>query len=315
MNRSVPPRYRTFLYIVLFPTVIGAFSPDSIFEPLMRNFDFLPDYYLRFNISAFALHRDEFLKRQYLAESRSDLEFRFFSFKDIVSSVWDVDFRFGLGEIPDNVVFTVLNVRFGIDPKIEVKLPRVLLSTGLSHFCCHEVDRKYFPLIYNNLLHIEAFSYNYRINEYFKTINNNSDFVHRNRIAWKVKAGYYLKEFFGLVGTNKLNGNSPFVSEWSSNVRYAFYKRKSWLFSATGETAFGLFDTNDGYHVKNDTRIYWKESFGIEAFFTRGTRGVNFYLNYHLDDLPASPNDPDFTMGNSRLSKHGLAEIGVLFFN
>lgn len=306
---------RLLSWIILIPSMSYALTLDSLFEPVFKKFSFLPDYYLRFNVSFFALHQDAFFKRQYLAEPYSDIEFKLISYKDIVSSVWDVDFLFGLGEVPGNVVFTVLNVRFGIDPKIEVKIRDINISTGLRHYCYHEVDRSYFSLIYNNLLHLEAASINYRSNEHFKILNSDSTLVFKNRFAWKVQAGFYLKRFFNIVTEEKLNGNSPLNNEFSGNARYAFYKRKSWIIAANAETVLGSFDNSYGYKVRSDSKCYWKQAFGVESFFTRGSRGGKFYLIYHLDDLPVSPNDPDFTMGNSRLSKKGLLEFGVMFFN
>jgi hypothetical protein len=73
-----------------------AFSIDSIFEPIITRFDLLPDYYLDFDLSTFALHRDSFYKRQYLAEPHPELEFCLVSYKDLIASVWKVDFLFGL---------------------------------------------------------------------------------------------------------------------------------------------------------------------------------------------------------------------------
>ena len=109
--------------ILLSLTCISSASMiDSIFEPLMKPFHFLPEYHIAFDISTFALHKDAFFKRQYLAEPHPQLEFCFISWKDLLASVWDVDFQFGLGEVPGNNVFTVLNVTFGIDPTIQLRL-------------------------------------------------------------------------------------------------------------------------------------------------------------------------------------------------
>ena len=241
--------------IFVFPSLLFAFSIDSLFEPFFKSFDFLPDYYLRFKLSTFAFHQDAFFKRQYLAEPHTDLEFKLVSYKNIVSSVWNVDFQFGLGEIPGNTVFTVLNVAFGIDPKIEFRLSPFLLSTGIVHHCYHEIDESYFPLIYNNRIHLEAASHNIRLNDYFHVLTKDSLFQFKNRFSWKAEAGYYLKEFFGLVGPGKLNGNSPLVTELYSTSRYAFYRRRSWIFSFRGETTLGLFDTKDGYYGPKGTIV------------------------------------------------------------
>jgi hypothetical protein len=303
------------LWLLTLAGFAGAVPGVSIFEPVFRQFTFLPDYYLRFDVSTFALHRDEFFKRQYLAEPHPDLEFKLVSFRNIVSSVWDVDFLFGLGEVPGNNVFTVLNVAFGIDPKIELNLPNLRLSGGLAHHCYHEVDKSYFPLVHNNRLHLEAFSPNYRANEFFRTVLDDTLMRQESRIAWQAGAGYYLKKFFGLVEPGKLNGNSPLIAEVTGSGRYAFARRRSWIFSLYGETTLGVFDLNEGYHSHAGGSMYWKQATGLESYFSRGKRGACFYVTYHLDDLPVPPEAPEFTLGNSRFSKNGLAQIGIRFFN
>ncbi|MBN1308788.1 MAG: hypothetical protein JXA18_12770 [Chitinispirillaceae bacterium] len=306
---------RTVYPLLLFPALPSAFPSDSVFEPLFRSFDLFPDYYLRFDLSTFALHRDAFFKRQYLAESRPDLEFKLISYRDLLSSIWDVDFLFGLGEVPGNNVFTVLNVAFGIDPRFELKLPRLFVDVGLTHRCFHEIDRKDFPLVWLNRIHGGASSVNFRLNDYFRTLVEDTLFRFENRFSWKAEAGYYLKEFFGLADPGKLNGNNPSVIDLSSAGRYAFYRRRSWIFSLRGETTVGWFAAGEGYRVKNRCGLSWKQSFGIEAYFSRGNRGSCFYLLYHLDDVPVPPDAPEFTLGNSRFSKNRLAQLGVTFFN
>ncbi|MBN1756877.1 MAG: hypothetical protein JW863_01080 [Chitinispirillaceae bacterium] len=301
--------------VISFFSPLRAFSPDSLFEPVFSTFEFLPDYYLRFELSTFALHRDAFFKRQYLAEPHPDLEFRLLSFRDIVSSVWNVDFLFGLGEVPGNNVFTVLNVAFGIDPKFEIALPSMLVTTGLAHHCYHEIDKSYFPLVHNNWLHAGVSSTNVRLNDFFHDLHEDSLLHFGNRFCWLADIGWYLKEFFGLVGPDKLNGNSPLVADVRSTARYAFTRRRSWIFTLRGETTAGVFSRDEGYRVKAGGSLYWRQGAGIEAHFMRGNRGGCFYCMYYRDDLPVPPDAPEFTLGNSRFSKNGLAQIGIIFFN
>jgi hypothetical protein len=217
--------------------------------------------------------------------------------------------------VPGNNVFTVLNVAFGIDPTVEIRLPGVLLSSGLAHHCYHEIDRSDFPLVHNNRFHLGASSHNRRLNDYFHDLHTDSSFGFSRRFSWQVDAGYYLRDFFNLVSPDKLNGNSPLVTEVLSSVRYAFHRRRSWIFTFRGASALGYFNRTGGYHVKSNGILYWKQSFGTEAFFIRGARGGCLYLSYHIDDLPVPLESPSFTLGNSRFSKNGLLEIGIVFFN
>ncbi len=306
-----------FLSLIAFAPAspISAFSIDSVFEPLFRSIYFFPDYYLRFNLSTFALHSNSFFKRQYLAEPAFDQEFKIATYKEKHSFILNTDVLVGLGEVPGNNVFTVLNLAFGIGPAFEFKTGELLVTTGLAHRCIHGVDRSEFPIVYYNRIHLSVSSKNDRLNDYFRAVIGDSALRLVNRLSWNAGTGYYLKKFFGLVSPEKLNGYSPAVIDFSSSCRYSFYRRRSWLLSVTGMVTLGFFDSSGGYRVKSGSSLFWKQSLGIEAFFLRGGRGSCFYLNYHLDDLPVPPDQPPFTLGISRFSKNGLLQIGAVFFN
>jgi hypothetical protein len=292
-----------------------SFSIDSLFEPLIRPFDILPDYYTRFDLSTFALQHNAFFKRQYLAEPHPELEFCFLSYKNLIASVWSADYQFGLGQVPGDNVFTVLNVAFGINPMIELRLRDLRITGGLSHHCYHEIDRSDFPIVYNNKLFCFASSNNSRVNDFFHTLTADNSFSCKNRFAWNAEAGYFLRDFFGLASPDKLNGNNPLLWEAATTCRWAFHHRRSWILAARGESTIGTFSTMGGYHVSNAGNWYWKQAIGGEAYFIRGSRGACLYVLYRLDDLPVEPNAPAFTLGNSRFSKNGLAQIGITFFN
>ena len=302
------------LIILLFSSVIHARSLDSLFEPLLKNIQLLPEYYLRFDISTFALHRDSFYKRQYLAEPHPYLEFCLLSYKNLVASVWKVDFQFGLGNVPDDNVFTVLSVDFGIIPSIEVRLREIDITCGLAHRCFHGIDRSEYPVAYHNKLYVSAASKNHRLNNFWQRLIEDSVTQWTSRLAWDFGAGYFLKEFFS-VDQSVLNGHNPVIWEVASGIRYAFYRRRSWIVTARTDWSAGEFSRVGGFHVSGDGNICWKLSFGLETFFTRGKKGVSLYCIYHLDDLPASPNEPSFSLGHARFSRNGLAQIGLVFFN
>jgi hypothetical protein len=315
MKKHQDPFRRIIIAIALCVTASQAFTLDSIFEPIMRPFQFLPDYYLRFDMPFFALKRDNFFKRQYLSEPHPQLEFCFISYKNVVASVWQVDFLFNLGHAPGDRVFTVLNVAFGINPLIEVRRPKVTLAGGLAHRCIHNVDLDEFTVPYWNKLFASAGSPNYRLNTFYKTLAADSNFSQYNRVGWFFSSGYFVKEFFGIIDPLNITANDPSVWDVSSVVRYAFYRRTSWMFTMRGETTAGVFRPEEGYHVGTGGKIFWKQAIGIEAFFTRGSHGACLFGLFHLDDLPAAENRPAFSVGHSRFSKSGLLEIGMTFFN
>jgi len=103
--------------------------------------------------------------------------------------------------------------------------------------------------------------------------------------------------------------------EVASAVRYAFARRRSWIFTTNAETTIGIFDTSGGFKANYGGTLCFKRTLGLEAFFSRGKRGASFYIEYHLDILPTAPDQSEFTLGHSRFSKDGLAQIGIRFFD
>jgi hypothetical protein len=309
------PVCRVLAVLLTFGSLSFASSPDSLPAPPRPSLVLFPEYYMRFDLSTFALQSDAFYRRQYLAEEHPDMEFYFLSYKNLIAWVWDVDVVVGLGEVPGNNVFTVLNISWTYDPTLEVRLHDVWLTGGLTHHCLHDVDRKDFPVAYWNRVHLDASSPNVRTNTYWHTLAADGNFSQRNRVAWQVTGGYYLKQFFGLVDPYKIDGYNSFVWEAIGMCRYAFFKRWGWIFGLRGETMAGNFSRDEGFRVSSGTDWYWRETAGLEVSYVGGRRGACLYVLYNLDDMPADPNDPSFTLGHSRFSKNGLLQIGVTLFN
>jgi len=55
-----------------------AKSLDSLYDSFINNFEFLPEYYLKSDLSAFAFQKNAFFREQYLAESNTGLESCFY---------------------------------------------------------------------------------------------------------------------------------------------------------------------------------------------------------------------------------------------
>jgi hypothetical protein len=278
---------------------------DSALAWVNRDVVLLPDYKLTMDVSTFALHKDAFFKRQYLAEPNANLEFDFLGISNMVYSVWHADFDFGLGEIPGNTVFTVLNVAFGITPAIEVRLPKLAVGGGMEHRCFHEVDRLEYPLVYWNTVFLYVNSPNIRGGDYWTALAQPDGWTQRNRLAWSSRVDYYLKELGGLADPHKLNGNNSREWEASTTCRYAFYRRHSWIVNAQGASMAGIRDRDPG---ETGLHFYWRQEAGFEAYFRRGVKGAAFYMKYILDDLP-------LVGGVPRFSKDRLLQIGVRFFS
>jgi hypothetical protein len=211
------------------PRISHATSLDSLYNAFVGNFEFLPEYYLKSDLSTFAFQKNAFFREQYLAESNTGLEFMFLSYRQLLYSVWDVKFKIGLGEVPGNVVFSVLNIHFIITPTIELRLPSLNAMTGLEHQCVHEVDRKSYPVVHWNAPFLGIASKNMRDNIYWMPLAGPDGWTVYNRLSWYMGYYYYLKEFFGLATPEKLSGFNAATHELRLDGRYAFYKRKSWI--------------------------------------------------------------------------------------
>lgn len=114
------------------------------------------------------------------------------------------------------------------------------------------------------------------------------------------------KEFFGIVDPMKIDGHNHRFGEAYIDSRYAFQKRRSWVFVGTGATRVGLFSLSG--QGTEDLNPYWQMDIGLEAYFCRGKRGAMFYAKYILDHLPKIAGMPD-------LSKDRLLQFGIKFFN
>lgn len=279
---------------------------DSLYEALVSNFEFLPEYYLKSDLSTFAFQKDTYFKQQYLAESNTGLEFVFLSFRKLLYSVWDVKFKIGLGDIPGNNVFSVLNIHFIITPTVELRLRSVNVIAGFEHQCVHEVDRKNYPVIYWNSPFLAFGSKNMRVNDYWIPLAAENGWTFHNRLAWYIGYLNYLKQGFGIVEPDKLNGSNSYVQEIRADSRYGIFKRKSWIITVHEQFRIGEYERLPG--IVDNSGVYWREDIGVESYFCKGKRGAALWAKFIFDDVPKVRDLPVF-------SKDKLLEIGVSFFN
>jgi len=280
---------------------------DSVFHVVLNHVSFLPENFIQSDLSGYALQKNDDFKQQRLAEWNTSTGFVFLSvLKNRLQSIWDVDFSVGFGNIPGDIVFTVLSANFGVVPSIKINLDPLDIMTGIDHRCFHRVDRNDFGIVYWNRAFLEARSNNWRINEYWAPLGIDRKWDLKNRISGRFGTGYYVKEFFGLVEPQKIDGHNHRFGEVYTDGRFAFLNRESWVFVGTGGGKVGLFSkTGNG---ADDLGPFWQLDFGCEAHFCRGKKGALVYVKYLLDDLPVIPGMPDF-------SKDQLLQFGVKFFN
>jgi hypothetical protein len=284
---------------------------DSLYQVFLSNFQIFPEYHTKFDLTTFAFHKSAYFRQQYLAESNTGLEFMFVSFRDLLYSTWDVQFKIGLGDIPGNNVFSVLNIHFFINPTLELRLAKVIINAGYEHLCVHEVDRKNYPVIYYNAPILSVGSSNMRISRYWQNLAERNEWSFVNKLGWRLSYLNFMKDGFGLVDPNKVNGFNPYSHELRLDARYAVYHRRSWIVTVREQIRFGQFDRMEG--VVDKGGFYWSQNLGFEVFFRKGKRGAALYCTYNLDDLPMVKG----LNGQSLpvFSKDKLLEIGLSFFD
>jgi hypothetical protein len=301
--------YSKLLIICILFTSVPTAQADStsVMHTLTHwageNIVLLPDYRLTMDISSFLFHKNTFFKQTYLAEPNPHFEFTFIDISDIFYSLWDVDFLFGLGNLPDNVVFTVLRVAFGIAPSFELRLRNMNIRTGIEHRCFHGVDRKLYPVVHWNTGFLALNSKNFRYGDYWKPLAEHDGWTMKNRWAWQLQANYYIKHLGALASPNKLNGNNPRWGDLSASGRFSFYRRRSWIVNTQSSLCIGVTEPD------SSKETYRRFENGLEMHFRRGVKGATFYTKYIIDNnIPLVDGQPWF-------SKDHLLQFGFRFFD
>ncbi len=280
---------------------------------MLNNFQIFPEFHTKFDLTTFAFHKNTYFRQQYLAESNTGMEFMFLSFHEWLYSTWDFNFKIGLGDIPGNNVFSVLNVHFFINPTLEVRLPKAIINAGYEHLCVHEVDRKNYPVIYYNAPFLSIGSSNMRLSRYWQILSEGHDWTFADKLGWRLSYLNFLKDGLGLVDPNKVNGSNPYSHELRLDTRYAVYVRKSWIVTVHEQLKLGQYDRVGGEVEVGKSGLYWREGIGFEMLLRKGKRGAALYFTYIMDDLPMVKG----LNGQSLpvFSKDKLLEMGVSFFD
>jgi hypothetical protein len=292
------------------PSQASSNSLDSLYASFLRNFHIFPEYHAKVDLTTFAFHKDTYFKQQYLAEFNTGLELMMISFRQLLYSVWYVNSKIGLGDIPGNNVFSVLNIHFTISPTLEARFTNLILYAGYTHLCVHEVDRKNYPVIFYNAPSIGIGSPNMRVSEYWKVLTESANWTFKNKIGWRLTYLNFMKDGLGLADPGKLNGHNPYSHEIRTEGRYAVILRRSWIVTIHEQLRFGQYDPTDEV---DHGGLYWSQTLGTEIFFRKGIRGAAMYFNFILDDLPMVKSLTGQYL--PVFSKDKLLEIGLTFFD
>ena len=296
-----------FLLVALFISHSYSHPLKSTINYMYSNFELLPEYHINSDLITFFLHKNQYFKQRYYLENNTKLSFVFVSFKKLFYSIWNIEYGTGMGQTPGNIVFDPMDISFGILPSIQIRLPFLYIQPGIDHHCFHEIDRSQLPTVYYNKGFITIGSPLMHIHTFWKHLLEVPDWNNAHIIAdktsWYITYGSYARSFFNLVRPSKINGQNPLLWDIDCHIRYAFYKRNSWVL-----VFYPQFKTGTYIEVPKN-KIFWIFNTTVESYFRRGKNGAQLFITYSLDALPLYNNNT-----TPRFSKDRLLQGGLKFF-
>jgi hypothetical protein len=283
----------------------GKIPAKPTFPFFNSNIAFFPHYRCNIDIYSFTFHKDAFFRRQYLAATDLCLEADFIELSDKLIFGAFSNIRFGLGEVPGNVVFTLLNTATNLSLICKYRFNQVQTSFSMNHYCFHDIDDKLFPVIYFNTFRLSAASLFYCENDFWKHLPTGNSWIPCKQPSWNTQLSVYLKNFFGLVTPSKLNDFNDRVCEFKNFNRLALYNQRTIGAALTAEELLGYAELND-----NDGKslYYWRLNLCAELHLRGAGGGITLYTGYILDNMPP-------VIGYPRFSKDQLLQFGIRIMN
>lgn len=279
---------------------------DKIWDRIYSNFDFVPEIYLDIDLNTFMNYKSEDFRNRYLLENNTNLDITIFSFREKFFSMWYVDFQTFFGRKgKDNVVFDPREINFGLVKLFEFRLKPLLFHFGNNHHCFHEIDEDELPTVYWNKAFIGVGSLNFRQAKYHEGLIKEQKWTLKDRLSWYFSMNLYIREFFGIVRPTTINGQNLYRSEYELQLRYAFYRRKSWILNIENHLTIGHWESLEGMPKADGAYVSNKTS--LVSNFRKGKAGWQTFVSINFDKLPK-------TTGFDRFSKDELIQIGVKFF-
>ncbi len=279
---------------------------DKIWDKIYTNFDFVPEIYLDIDLITFANFKNEDFKNRYLLENNTNLDITIFSFRETFYSMWYVDFQTFFGRKgKEDVVFDPREINFGLVKLFEFRLKPFLIHFGNNHHCFHEIDQDELPTVYWNKAFLGIGSLNFRQAEYHEGLIKEGAWTFKDRFSWYFSSGLYIREFFGIVRPTTINGQNLYRSDFNLQLRYAFYRRKSWILNFENDLTFGHWKSLENQPEANGG--YISNTTSLVSNFRKGKAGWQTFVSFTVDELPE-------VTGFDRFSKDKLIQIGVKFF-
>ncbi|MBN2037435.1 MAG: hypothetical protein JW768_11890 [Chitinispirillaceae bacterium] len=296
--------------------LIGLLNPATLPARTMEDsscsrFQFLTGYHVDAELRYFAFYKSIYYKEHYFLENTADIEFGLLSYEDKVVWIWTFMIKNGMGQTPGLIVFDPIDIGYGITPLLEYRGGTLHFQFGIDHFCFHQIDRQELPTVYYNNPYLGVGSKNMRLYDYWAGLLDNREWTFFDRWSWYVRAGYYVRELFGLVHSGKLNGVNPYVADLTAEFRYCFWQWSGWIVNARTVSLLGYHtDVSDNPAGEG---IALKQELNLEASCRRGAKGSMLFMTFALDRLPLYPSKYSDDRV-PRFSYDRLLQLGLKFF-
>lgn len=272
----------------------AAWRGDGWLTRLLDRFVFLPEYHLTGDVYFLALYKNADYRRRYFVENNADMELFLAGYRRSLYASLGLYVRTTMGRQDGAIMFDPRELRYCIDPAVELRLGRLDLRGGLDHSCFHEIDSWDGRTKYWNKAYLALMSKNARPIEYRRRIIIDGRWDFGSRFSYEAKLGHYLKRAFGLLDPAVIGGNHDYSWEMTGTNRYALFRSLDWAVNARSVADLNL---------SRQGKLRQCYQVGLEGHLRRGDAGMMIFANYNLlDQLIVRPKDR-------------LLEVGVRFYN
>ncbi|MBD3392291.1 MAG: hypothetical protein GF418_09505 [Chitinivibrionales bacterium] len=300
MNHHVCIRIALALWCMSAARAGAADSAGAVRDP--QPFTFLPELHTAADISRFFFPKSNYFRDVYFLESEMLVEPVWVTYRDVAHCITAFEINPNMGEKTEwNVLFNPHAINFAITTIFEFRLKPLIVQVGEDHRCFHEIDRKEFPTVYWNMLYLAAGSHNMRAGDFGARAVSAGEWSLATRLSWYARWGVFLKGFFGIVEDSNVDFENNRVHEARFRARFGLARWRQGLLAVVGRSRVGLW--REPEKEGGDASAYWEQQFGFEASVHKSVRGLAFFVNYILDDIP-------LYRGQPRFSKDRLLEVG-----
>lgn len=282
-------------------TLFASSSAYASVSSVLQKFTLFPEVHTNADLRRFINQKTAYQKKHHYIEATLEVEPLWFSYDSLIYLATAFDVNLGMGHTPKDVVFDPMDAFFGFTPFIETRFEHLSARFGLDHRCFHEIDQKELPTVYWNKLFISAHAPHMRLTDFADYALSGDSHNWLKQTAWSIRAGIFLKNFFGIVRRSSVDYENDRRMEFDAKIRALAFRYENWAFcSELGSMAGGYKGA-----AQAKSHLYWSQMLSAQALY-RSPEGKIMYLFVRgtLDDMPRHRNAP-------RFSRSSLIELGI----